>query len=51
MEEKSWMVDSGATRQVCINRNSFISYNDMEEGEESIYVGNSKKVVDLGKGW
>ena len=50
MEEKSWMVDSGATRHICINKNSFISYNDMEEGEERIYVGNSKRVAAFGKG-
>ena len=50
MEEKSWMVDSGATRHICINRNSLISYNDMEEGEERIYVGDSKRVAVPGKG-
>ena len=50
MEEKSWIVDSSATRHICINRNSFISYNDIEEGEERLFVGNSKRVAVLGMG-
>ncbi|KAL4320266.1 hypothetical protein GQ457_18G008200 [Hibiscus cannabinus] len=45
-----WVIDSGATRHICGNRNVFTSYIPVEKGEESIYLGDSQTVSVLGKG-
>lgn len=45
-----WWIDSGATRHVCNNRNSFTTYKPVEEGIV-LYMGNSSSanVKGIGK--
>ena len=38
---KEWVIDFGATRHICANRNAFTSYPLVREGEERVYLGNS----------
>ena len=45
-----WMVDSGATRDICANRNVFTSYTSVGDGEEQVYLGDSRTTPVLGKG-
>ena len=45
-----WVVDSGATRHICANRNAFSSYSSVGDGEEQIYLGDSRTTSVLGKG-
>ncbi|XP_039165345.1 uncharacterized protein LOC120291714 [Eucalyptus grandis] len=47
---KEWVVDSGATRHICANKNAFSSYTPVGEGEEIIYLGDSRTAQVLGKG-
>ena len=47
---KEWVVDSGATRHICANRNAFASYTVVGDGEEQIYLGDSRTVKVHGKG-
>lgn len=47
---KEWVVDSSATRHICANRNAFTSYTPIEEGEETIYLGDSQIAQVIGKG-
>ena len=44
------MVDYGATRNVCENKNVFTSYTSVGHGEEQVYLGDSKTTTVLGKG-
>jgi len=45
-----WVVDSGATRHICANRNVFTSYTSVGGGEEQVYLGDSMTTLVLGKG-
>ncbi|OMO89770.1 Integrase, catalytic core [Corchorus capsularis] len=47
---KEWIVDSGATRHICANRDAFTSYTTVGEGEETIYLGDSRAAQVQGKG-
>ena len=49
-EEKDWVVDSGATRHICGNRSAFTSYTPIGEGEEQVFIGNSRPSLVIGKG-
>jgi len=46
---RKWVVDSGATRYICANRNVFTSYTSVGDGEEQVYFGNSRTTHVLGK--
>ncbi|KAK2373270.1 hypothetical protein QL285_074314 [Trifolium repens] len=45
-----WVVDSGATRHICANKDAFTSYNSVGDGEEQVYLGDSRTVTVQGKG-
>uniref|UniRef100_M1CMY3 Gag-pol polyprotein n=1 Tax=Solanum tuberosum TaxID=4113 RepID=M1CMY3_SOLTU len=36
---RNWVIDSGATRHICINKNDFVSYTQVEKGEDIVYLG------------
>ena len=38
------------TRHICVNRNVFTSYTLVGEGEEHVYLGDSRTTNVLGKG-
>ena len=44
------MVDSGATKHICANKNAFSSYSNVGDGEEQVYLGDSRTTFVLGKG-
>jgi len=48
-DEKTWWIDSGATKHVCQNRALFSTYKKSEEGE-LLYMGNSSSSAVAGKG-
>ena len=48
-EEKDWVVDLGATRPICGNRSAFISYTLVGEGEEKVFIGDSRPSPVIGK--
>ena len=45
-----WVVDSGATRHMCGNRSAFISYTTINEGEEQVFMSDSRSTPVIGKG-
>ena len=47
---KEWVVDSGATRHICANKESFSTYTPVEDGKEVVYLGDSRTANVLGKG-
>nr|XP_027098851.1 uncharacterized protein LOC113718131 [Coffea arabica] len=47
---KKWVVDSGATRHICANREAFSSYTPIGDNEEVVYLGDSRTANVLGKG-
>ncbi|XP_039155749.1 uncharacterized protein LOC104416603 [Eucalyptus grandis] len=47
---KEWVVDSGAIRHICANKNAFSSYMPVGEGEKIIYLDDSRTAQVLGKG-
>ncbi|XP_071939024.1 uncharacterized protein [Coffea arabica] len=47
---KEWVVDSGATRHICANREVFSSYTPIGDDEEVVYLGDSRTANVLGKG-
>ncbi|XP_071933566.1 uncharacterized protein [Coffea arabica] len=47
---KEWVVDSGATRHICANREAFSSYTPIGDDEEVVYLGDSRTANVLGKG-
>ncbi|KAH9781528.1 hypothetical protein KPL71_008509 [Citrus sinensis] len=49
-EYNDWVIDSGATKHICGNRNSFFEYTPVREGEEFIFLGDSRSTPVLGKG-
>jgi len=42
-----WVVDSRATRHICANINVFTSYTSVGDGEEQVYLGDSRKTLVL----
>ena len=44
------MVDFGLTRHICANKSMFTSYTIVEDGEEQVYLGNSKTTLVQRKG-
>ncbi|OIT22122.1 hypothetical protein A4A49_55030 [Nicotiana attenuata] len=47
---KDWVLDSGATRHICANKKDFVFYTQVEEGEEIVYLGDSRTTQVLEKG-
>jgi hypothetical protein len=47
--EKNWVVNSSATRHICENKEFFSTYTSFKDGEEVIYLGDSRIVNVLGK--
>nr|XP_009782342.1 PREDICTED: uncharacterized protein LOC104231104 [Nicotiana sylvestris] len=47
---KEWVIDSGATRHICANREAFFSYTPVEDDREEVYLGDSSTTKVLGKG-
>ena len=47
---KNWVVDSGATRHICANRDAFTSYTPVRDDENVVYLGDSHIAQVLGKG-
>nr|XP_033508315.1 uncharacterized protein LOC117273293 [Nicotiana tomentosiformis] len=47
---KEWVVDFGATRHICANREAFSSYTPVEDDREEVYRGDSSTTKVLGKG-
>ena len=45
-----WVVDSRATRHICANGNVFTSDTSVGDGEEQVYLGESRTTPVLGKG-
>ena len=44
------MVDSRATRHICGNRSAFTSYTTVKEGDEQVFMGDSRSTPVIGKG-
>ena len=44
------MVDSGATRNICVNKDAFTSYTPVGDDEKVVYLGDSHTTQVLGKG-
>ena len=49
IEEKFWVIDYRAIIHICVNMNTFISYNDVGEGKQLVYVDNFKRVAVIDK--
>ena len=47
---KDWIVDYGAPRHICGNRNAFTPYTMVKEGEKQVFMGNSRSSPVIGKG-
>ena len=47
---KDWIVDYGATRHIYGNISAFTSYTMVKEGEEQVFMGNSRSSPMIGKG-
>ena len=47
---KDWIVDSGATRHICGNKSALTSYSTVKEGEEQVFMGDSRSSLVIGKG-
>lgn len=45
-----WVVDSGATRHICATKDAFTSYTTVGDGEEHVYLGDSRTAAVSGKG-
>ena len=46
---KDWVVDSRATSHICGNRSAFISYTTVKEGDEQVFMGDSRSTPVIGK--
>ena len=44
-----WVVDSGATKHICVNKSMFSSYTIVRDGEEQVYLGDSRTTPVQGK--
>ncbi|XP_027362502.1 uncharacterized protein LOC113870101 [Abrus precatorius] len=38
----NWVVDSGATKHICVNKIMFTSYSSVGDGEEQVYLSDSR---------
>nr|CAN62301.1 hypothetical protein VITISV_034115 [Vitis vinifera] len=47
---KDWVVDSRATRHICGKKSAFTSYTTLKEGEEQVFMGDSRSTLVIGKG-
>ena len=47
---KNWVVDSGATRHICANRDAFTSYTLVGDDKKVVFLGDSHTAQVLGKG-
>ena len=47
---KIWVVDSGATRHICANKDAFTFYTSIGDDEKVVYLGDSHITQILGKG-
>ena len=47
---KDWVVDSRVTRHICGNRSAFTSYTTIKEGNEQVFLGDSRSTPVIGKG-
>ena len=47
---KNWVVDSGATRHICANKDAFTSYTPIGDDEKVVYLGDSHTAQVLRKG-
>ena len=47
---KNWVIDSGATRHICADKDAFVSYSSVGNEEELVYLGDSRTAKVLGKG-
>ena len=47
---KDWIVDSGATRYIYGNIGTFTSYTMVKEGEEHVFMGDSRSSLLIDKG-
>ena len=46
---KNWVVDSGATRHICANKDAFTFYTPVGDDEKVVYLGDSHTAQVLGK--
>ena len=46
----NWIVDSRATRHICGNKSAFTSYTMVKEGEEQVFMDDSRSSLVIGKG-
>ena len=47
---KFWIIDFGATRHICADKDAFVSYSPIGNEEALVYLGNSWIAKVLGKG-
>ena len=47
---KDWVVSFGATRHICGNKSAFTSYTTLKEGDEQVFMGDSRSTPVIGKG-
>ncbi|RVW22461.1 hypothetical protein CK203_112786 [Vitis vinifera] len=47
---KDWVVDSEVTRHICGNKSAFTSYTTIKEGEEQVFIDDSRSTPVIGKG-
>ena len=47
---KNWVVDFGATKHICENRDAFTSYTPVKDEKNVVYLGDSHIAQVLGKG-
>ncbi|RVW75588.1 hypothetical protein CK203_056443 [Vitis vinifera] len=47
---KDWVVHSRATRHIYGNKSAFTSYTTVKEGEEQVFLGDSRSTPVIGKG-
>jgi len=45
-----WVVDFGATKHICANKNAFTSYTSVGNGEKHVYRSDSMTIIVLRKG-
>ena len=46
---KNWVVDSGATRHICANKDAFAYYTPIGDEEKVVYLGDSHTTQVPGK--
>ena len=46
---KYWVIDFGATRHICADKDAFVCYLSMRNKEELVYLGDSQTTKVLGK--